>query len=88
MVSTSQDGKLIVWDAFTTNKEVSSRVLETDMLIESIRSSLACHYDANYLGLGVCLFTVGNNRGLRVRESITIDGSIERCCFAEDWTIK
>ncbi len=22
MVSTSQDGKLIVWDAFTTNKEV------------------------------------------------------------------
>lgn len=23
MVSTSQDGKLIVWDAFTTNKEVS-----------------------------------------------------------------
>jgi hypothetical protein len=22
MVSTSQDGKLIIWDAFTTNKEV------------------------------------------------------------------
>jgi guanine nucleotide-binding protein subunit beta-5 len=28
MVSTSQDGKLIVWDAFTTNKEVSSLLLD------------------------------------------------------------
>ena len=88
MVSTSQDGKLIVWDAFTTNKEVSSFVLESNIPIESIRSSLACDHDANYLGLGMCLFTVGNNCGLRVRESITIDGLIERCCFAEDWTIK
>jgi len=28
MVSTSQDGKLIVWDAFTTNKEVCIIKLE------------------------------------------------------------
>jgi hypothetical protein len=31
MVTTSQDGKLIVWDAFTTNKEVYIFIMKTKM---------------------------------------------------------
>jgi guanine nucleotide-binding protein subunit beta-5 len=36
MVSTSQDGKLIIWDAFTTNKEVCIAFLNFENIYHSI----------------------------------------------------
>ena len=69
MVSTSQDGKLIIWDAFTTNKEVC-----IDLKIsKKFNSLIACNYYADNLGFGLCLFTDRNNCGMRVNDMKNIE---------------
>ena len=70
MVSTSQDGKLIVWDAFTSNKEVCERrhVHERKEISRLLLLIEACDYDANHLGLSLRLFSISEHGRLRVDE--------------------
>ncbi len=65
MVSTSQDGKLIVWDAFTTNKEVciALKISKKKIIFDILT---ACNYHADNLGFSLCLFTNSNNCCMRV----------------------
>ena len=65
MVSTSQDGKLIVWDAFTINKEVCTAVFKITLMI-IFNFLQACDYYANNLGFSLCLFPNCNHCCMRV----------------------
>ena len=52
IVSSSQDGKVIVWDAYTTNKEVKTLLLWFKVFKNL---NLACHNNADNMGDGLCL---------------------------------
>ena len=49
MVSTSQDGKLIVWDAFTTNKEVCSCEYLINIFLARSSMQLLCRQHGFWL---------------------------------------
>ena len=64
LVSASQDGKLIVWDSYSTNKvrEEEVRSLEITWLYSGSRHSIK-----KFLGDDLCLRPQWDLRGLRVR---------------------
>lgn len=73
LVSSSQDGRVIVWDAFTANKVnfISSLVIywfrTLQLFLFYNRQTQGTHdYHAHYLGNGLCLCSVRNSHRQRV----------------------
>ena len=68
MVSSSQDGKVIVWDAFSANKEVGLLLNELSswfFLFEFFFNSVY-NCNANNMDINLCVFSVSDFRCLRV----------------------
>lgn len=88
MVSTSQDGKLIVWDAFTTNKEVKISIQFHFLSLFSIFFRSACNHDANNMGSCLCLFAFSDHGCLRVRnDGNQVTTMLDRRILLVDWII-